>query len=61
VLPVEPVWPQRIDDYAEAAGREAVDRGRRAADSLRRARLLQIELTTRELEGHLELFGRLAA
>jgi hypothetical protein len=104
VLPVVPVRPKRMDDYAEAAGREAVHRVCRAAEPLRGAGLLQIEdgvtgylvgdtlacaeaiirlleepnlgermgeaarsvvrerfLTTRELEDHLQLLGRLAA
>jgi trehalose synthase len=45
VLPVVPVRPKRIDDYAEAAGREAVDRVCRAAEPLRGARLLQVSST----------------
>jgi trehalose synthase len=45
VLPVVPVRPKRIDDYADAAGREAVDRVRRAAEPLRGARLLQVSST----------------
>jgi hypothetical protein len=40
-----PVRPKRIDDYAEAAGREAVDRVCRAAEHLRGARLLQVSRT----------------
>jgi hypothetical protein len=43
VLPVVPVRPRRIDDYAEAARREAVDRVCRAAEPLPEPRLLQIE------------------
>jgi trehalose synthase len=45
VLPVVPVRPKRIDDYAEAAGHEAVDRVCRAAEPLRGARLLQVSST----------------
>ncbi len=45
MLPVAPVRPKRIDDYAEAAGREAVDRVCRAAEPLRGARLLQVSST----------------
>ena len=115
MLPVVSVRPKRIVDYAEVAGREAVDRVCRAAEPLRGARLLQVSsigfgggvaellhahvpllndlgvetlwvviegsdeffsmtkavhsalvvrerfLTTRELEDHLQLLGRLAA
>ena len=63
MLPVVPVRPKRIVDYAEAAGREAVDRVCRAAEPLRGVRLVIRErfLTTRELEDHLQLLGRLAA
>ena len=45
VLPVVPVRPKRIDDYAEAAGHEAVDRVCRAAEPLRGTRLLQVSST----------------
>ena len=45
MLPVVPVRPKRIDDYAEAAGREAVDRVCRAAEPLHGARLLQVSGT----------------
>jgi hypothetical protein len=62
VLPVVPVRPKRIDDYAEAAGRKAVDRVCRAAEPLgegARSVVRQRFLTTRELEDHLQ--RRLAA
>jgi trehalose synthase len=45
VLPVVPVRPRRIEDYAEAAGRDAVDRVCRAAEPLRGARVLQVSST----------------
>lgn len=45
MLPVVPVRPKRIDDYAEAAGHDAVDRVCRAAVPLRGARLLQVSST----------------
>jgi glycosyltransferase involved in cell wall biosynthesis len=45
VLPVVPARPKRIDDYAEAAGRDAGERVRRAAQPLRGSRLLQVSST----------------
>jgi trehalose synthase len=45
VLPVVPVQPRRLDDYARAAGEEAVERVRAAAEPLRGARLLQVNST----------------
>jgi trehalose synthase len=45
MLPVVPVQPRRLADYADAAGDEAVDRLRAAAEPLRGARLLQVNST----------------
>ncbi|TMK85078.1 MAG: glycosyltransferase [Actinobacteria bacterium] len=45
MLPTVPVPPQHVDDYAEAAGPEAVDRLRQAAESLRGARVLHVNST----------------
>ena len=45
MLPVVPVQPRRLVDYAEAAGEEAVERLRSAAEPLRGARLLQVNST----------------
>jgi len=45
VLPVVPVQPRRLADYAEAAGEEAIERLRSAAEPLRGARLLQVNST----------------
>jgi hypothetical protein len=60
VLPVVPVRPKHIDDYAQAAGPEAVERVRRAAEPLRGARLLQVSSTAfGGLEDPLNVLGRL--
>jgi trehalose synthase len=45
VLPVVPVQPRRLSDYAAAAGGEAVERLRTAAEPLHGARLLQVNST----------------
>ncbi|MGH2590775.1 MAG: glycosyl transferase family 1, partial [Actinomycetota bacterium] len=45
MLPVVPVRPKRLDDYAELAGKEAVERVREAAEPLRGTRLLQVSST----------------
>jgi trehalose synthase len=45
VLPVVPVRPKRLDDYAESAGKDAVERVREAAEPLRGTRLLQVSST----------------
>jgi trehalose synthase len=45
VLPVVPVRPKRLDDYAEPAGKDAVERVREAAEPLRGTRLLQVSST----------------
>lgn len=45
MLPVVPVQPRRLADYAEAAGEEAVERLRAAAEPLRGARVLQVNST----------------
>jgi trehalose synthase len=45
VLPVVPVRPKRLDDYADPAGKDAVERLREAAEPLRGTRLLQVSST----------------
>lgn len=45
MLPVVPVRPRHLDDYADPAGREAVERVREAAEPLRGSRLLQVSST----------------
>jgi trehalose synthase len=45
VLPLVPVQPKHVADYAEAAGEEAVERLRAAAEPLRGSRLLQVNST----------------
>jgi trehalose synthase len=45
VLPVVPVRPKRLDDYADLAGKDAVERLREAAEPLRGTRLLQVSST----------------
>lgn len=45
MLPVVPVQPRRLVDYAEAAGEEALERLRGLAEPLRGARLLQVNST----------------
>lgn len=45
MLPVVPVQPRRLVDYAEAAGEAAVERLRSVAEPLRGARLLQVNST----------------
>lgn len=67
VLAVVPVRPKSVDDYAAAAGREAVDRVCLAAEPLRGGRLLQVSSTgfgggvAELLHAHVPLLGRLAA
>jgi trehalose synthase len=45
VFPLVPVRPKRLDDYVRAAGEEAIERCRRAAEPLRGARVLHINST----------------
>lgn len=45
MLPVVPVQARRVADYASAAGEEAVERLRAAAEPLRGSRLLQVSST----------------
>ena len=45
MLPTVPVAPKHVDDYAEAAGQEAVDRLREATKPLQGARFLQVNST----------------
>jgi trehalose synthase len=45
VLPTVPVQPRRVQDYVDAAGREAVDRLVETAQPLRGLRLLQVNST----------------
>jgi trehalose synthase len=45
VLPVVPVRPKRVVEYAEPAGEDAVDRLRAAAEPLRGLRVLQVNST----------------
>ena len=45
MLPVVPVQPKRVDDYAEAAGEDAIERLREAARPLRGLRLLNVSST----------------
>ncbi|MGZ5291840.1 MAG: glycosyltransferase [Actinomycetota bacterium] len=45
MLPVVPVRPRHLSDYAAAAGDEAIDRLREAAVPLKGARLLQVNST----------------
>ena len=45
MLPIVPVQPKRVDDYAEAAGEDAIERLREAARPLRGLRLLNVSST----------------
>ena len=45
VLPIVPVQPKHVSDYAEAAGDEAVERLRAVADPLRGLRVLHVSST----------------
>ena len=45
MLPIVPVPPRPLDDYREAAGEEAVERLRRAAEPLSGARILHLNST----------------
>ncbi len=45
MLPTVPVPPKRLEEYADAAGEEAVERLRAAAEPLRGARFLQVNST----------------
>jgi trehalose synthase len=45
MLPIVPVPPRRVEDFVEAAGEEAVERLRAAAEGLRGARVLHLNST----------------
>ncbi|MEW6058663.1 MAG: glycosyltransferase [Actinomycetota bacterium] len=45
MLPIVPLGDKRVDDYTEAAGPEAVERLRKAADPLAGARVLHVNST----------------
>jgi len=45
VLPIVPVQPKRVDDYAEAAGEDAIERLREAARPLGGLRVLNVSST----------------